>query len=192
MTFHSPPTASNIAAPYSWEDACLSPYETSQEEGRVQGRRDSAIAGMNQGYEWGQTTALSYGMEVGFMRGVVAVLENRENKHEIGEGRVAKALQSLRAALDDFPSPDVLFSNTLASDLKHRFESYGNIATEETDVSRKFERAQTRFKLLIIQLGLPNLTLQRIMEDASCLASKTTHSTNDPQSTERDTTTTEW
>jgi hypothetical protein len=192
MTFQGPPTDSDITVPSSWEDACLSPFETAQEEGRVQGRRDGAIAGINQGYQWGQTTALSYGMEIGFMRGVLAMLEKQKSGHEIGEGRVSKSLQILRSALDDFPSPDFLLSNTSASDPNHRFESKGNMATEGTDVARKFERARTSFKLLIIQLGLPNLTLQRIMEDPSCLVSRTTHSTDDPQNTERDTTTTEW
>lgn len=191
MTFDSSPIIRDNTTPSSWEDACLSPYETAQEEGRAQGRRDGSVAGMNQGYQWGQTTALSYGMEIGFMRGVVAVLEERKINLDKVEVRVVKSLQNLRAALDDFPSPDVLVSSSY--DRKHRSESDGSATTEETDVTRKFERAQAALKILILQLGLPNLTLQRIMENPSCLNAKT-HSSikRGPQSSDRDIKTTEW
>jgi hypothetical protein len=193
MAFHSPSTDNVDNTPSSWEDACLSPYHAAQEDGRAQGRRDGAVAGMNQGYQWGQTTALSYGMEIGFMRGVVAVLEEWMNEEEMRESRTAKSLHSLRAALEDFPPPDVLLSETSASDPNRRVRSNSNTNAEETDVARKMEKAQTAFKLLIIQLGLPTLTLQRLMEDPTSITTRSTHSTKtEPFSTERDNTTTEW
>ena len=167
----SPLCDTNEVAP-SWEDVCLSPYEYSQEEGRAQGRQEGSLAGFDQGYSLGQTTALSYGMEIGFMRGVVVVLEERmkqQQNHKMGD-RIDKSLQNLQAALDDFPSPEALHSN-------------------ETDVARKFERAQTCFKLLITQLGVPNLSLHRIMEDPTSLLSgrRRSHSTNASLSNHHDT-----
>jgi hypothetical protein len=128
--------------------------------------------------------ALSYGIEVGFVRGVLSLLQRDlqlmvtdEDKLE----RIKKSLLSLQAALDDFPTPDdVLISATpqvreekttpdasLPIDYKGKKVQRSNKIDETLDILNKMQRIRARFKLLTVQLQVPSLSLKHVFDDTT-------------------------
>jgi hypothetical protein len=168
----------------AWDNICVNPHEAAVEIGRNQGRQDGSHAGLEEGYALGRTTAVEYGMEVGFVRGVALALEQHDEQAE----RVQKNLQELQRALDDFPSSDEVFRREknifLPGAMTIHQPGNSNDHHDESrqmqsshDIEQKMQRIRARFKLLIVQLGMPHYSLQQLMDDAreSELASSTAH-----------------
>jgi hypothetical protein len=168
----------------AWDNICLNPHHKAHDEGRESGRSDGAIAGYEEGFRLGQTMALSYGIEVGFVRGVLSLLQSDlqlmvtdEDKLE----RIKKSLLSLQAVLDDFPTPDdVLISATpqvreekttpdasLPIDYKGKKVQRSNKIDETLDISNKMQRICARFKLLTVQLHVPSLSLKNVFDNTT-------------------------
>jgi hypothetical protein len=75
--------------------------------------------------------------------------------------RVQQSIQLLLKALDEFPTPEQVFDKNV----HHNNDSKSD---RNHDVAAQMERLRARFKLLMVQLGMPHFTLQNIfMNDAS-------------------------
>lgn len=157
-----------------WDSLCTNPHLKVQQDGRERGRQDGSIGGYNEGYNIGRTTALSNGMEVGFIQGVLlylmtegslsAILEENEKVE-----RARKSIQLLQIALDEFPAPDTLIidrsteNQTIGETNGDNNDNVDNINTAN-DISKKLQRIRARFKLLMVQIGLSHVSLQKLMD----------------------------
>jgi len=157
----------------AWDNLCINPFQSAIEAGRRQGREDGGKAGFEEGYQLGRTTALDYGMEIGFIRGVLTVILEQEQSN----ARIKKSLDSLRNALDEFPDPDKMFreaqdSGSLITALKDQTNDSEMEPAEdhELDIAGKMERIRARFKLVTVQLGIPHFSLKQVMDEAASAA----------------------
>jgi len=176
-----------------WDALGFDPHAKAVAEGRRQGAADGRAAGWRQGYATGRTTAAEYGTELGFVRGVVSALQEQyaafSNSETItdGDDRLQNSIRNLLIALDDFPSPVVVFRNMIDStnnktasrdplreedpdrlvepaDEEVDANTETNDHDHELDVAAKMQRVRARFKLLMVQLGLPHFSLKSIMD----------------------------
>ena len=154
----------------AWDNLCLNPHERELEEGRRQGREAGLKAGYREGYALGRTNAIEYGMEVGFIRGVVNYLKGRSFENN---ERMIKRIDDLARALDDFPSPEeVLQEGGLTVEVTGTLQALNDDSeqtvesSDDLDVRGKLQRVRAHFKLLMVQLGMPHFSLKRVMDDA--------------------------
>jgi hypothetical protein len=163
-----------------WDDLCLDPHHSSFEAGQMEGRAAGELAGFRDGQALGQTKGLEFGMEIGFIRGVLQALEEEEesisNKNSISD-RVRKSMQGLRQALADFPTPDQMLEQQAALQMKphahhdnnsndHDDDSEDPSSNTKLDILAKLQRIRARFKLLMVQLGMPQFSLKQVMLEA--------------------------
>ena len=180
----------------NWDSICVHPHADYLEEGRRQGRQAGLEAGWDEGYALGRTTAMDYGMELGFMRGVVVAaakttLTTSSSSSSSSSERVQKSLQELRSALDDFPgaeeslrfnhqeSANNLLSVKTSLLLSHDGGSKTSNDDSEplVDIRGQLQRIRARFKLFMVQLGMPHFSLKQLMDDAAAAATTTTTTT---------------
>lgn len=187
----------------SWQDFCLDPHHTSLEEGKIQGRQAGEISGFRDGQAFGQSKGLEYGLEIGFYQGILTSLQLQYQQQQqistspIGTAspettlefkpRTLKCMESLQAAMDDFPLPDQLFETTIATpDDEHGHENIHStlsssnndsvpeipivgdeplsLSNSKLDILHLMQRIRARFKLLMVQLGRPQYTFRHVME----------------------------
>ena len=150
----------------AWDNVCLNPHECELEEGRRQGREAGLEAGYREGYALGRTNGIEYGMEIGFIRGIVNFLKGQSFENN---ERITKTVDDLARALDDFPSPEEVFLEArlqagtlqaLNDDSEQSVES-----SEDLDIRGKLQRIRALFKLLMVQLGMPHLSLKQVMDE---------------------------
>jgi len=189
-----------------WDTLCINPHDSEWQIGYEQGKMAAQQESYNNGYQVGQTTAISYGMEVGFIKGLLSVLEpliettmQRQQQSTATNAstddtstpvvipnaiRAQKTLQSLRALVDQFPSPNDAFTNVstkpqhLQADDAHtsagQNEEIDNDdnqspSSETQTLRHDLQRIRARFKLLCAQLRplLPaNFSLQQVLDQA--------------------------
>ena len=119
-----------------------------QQEGRVEGTKDGMLHGFQEGYHLGRTTAIDYGIELGFIQGCAQVLS--EGACDDTE---KKNLDALHQAVADFPSAEKV--------LRDR-------SVEETrTVREQMQRVRARFKVVATQFGFPMLSLEKAMTEAT-------------------------
>lgn len=162
---------SNPQGGLDWEDVCLDMHHVSLEDGRSQGREAGASAGFREGEGLGQVKGLEYGIELGFYRGVLAALIKRTHTE-----RIQKSLKNFENAIGDFPSADELFDYFDASDMKTNLQRAVNDDSEDNarfDILHKMQRIRARYKLLMVQLGMPLLSLRSSLEATDSGASPT-------------------
>lgn len=151
----------------AWDRLCIDPFQSAFEEGRAQGKDDGERAGFREGYKLGSVTAIEYGMEIGFARGVINAIEKLNCDTE--DDRIRQSVQKLRTAIDDFPGPEQIFqkekhaSNQINTDSE---QEINEMDEEGVDVEGKMQRIRARLKLLTVQLGMPRLSLKSVMDDA--------------------------
>lgn len=121
-----------------------------QEEGRDEGKKDGVLHGFQEGYQLGRTTAIDYGMELGFIQGCAQVLS--ENVCSDNE---KKNLDALRQALADFPSAEKVLRDRSAE--------------ETRTVREQMQRIRARFKVVAAQFGFPMLSLEKAMTEATSI-----------------------
>lgn len=176
----------------AWDALCVDPHADALAEGRRRGASDGRAAGWREGHATGRTTAAEHGMELGWVRGVVTELR-RQNAVWKDE-RLQKSTDSLLRALDGFPSPEDVFrgqQQRARDPLREEDPNDTGDAEElpngedgsssELDVAGKLQRIQARFKLLMVQLGLPHFSLKRTMDQAAAYSDSATT----PASTEQ-------
>jgi len=161
---------------FDWEDACLDPHHTSLELGRLEGREAGGQAGFLDGQTLGQSKGLEFGLEIGFYRGIVTVLLlNPKPPHT---QRIQNSITKLQKALDEFPSPDKLFQdvNNSASSLQQHHhhlqpDIIGNddhddeeVSSSRIDILNKMQKIRAYYKLVMVQMGKPQLSLKSSLE----------------------------
>jgi len=171
-------TTSNPQNGFDWEDACLDPHHASLHEGKAEGREAGAIAGFQEGQNLGHGKGLEFGMEVGFYQGVVKSLQ--ESGRDFNE-RTRKSIQKLQEAIDRFPLPDEVFSQTRSTEgsVLELGDAPGQDGTAQEeandsegypsrfDIINRLQGIRARFKLLAAQLGKPQFSLRSALEDPS-------------------------
>ena len=163
-----------------WDELCVDPHEICVAQGRDEGRRAGEEAGYREGCQLGQTTALEYGMELGFMRGIIETLPTDLDDN----AKAAKTLRDLKQALDKFPKAEAIFqqrqtasaAGAETADTDNESEKSGD--GDEENVRHLIQRIRARFRLLMVQLKMPNLSLKEILnksgsDDASARAQAT-------------------
>ena len=149
---------------------CTNPHEQYIEEGREQGRIDGRRDGLKQGYAIGHTTALEYGMEVGFIQGVLSTVAPHLTGLVVGDEKkvasIQRSLKHVQTALDAFPCPEEVLQSADPNRLAMRDQTNNSEdpADEDLDIVGKMQRIRTRFKLLMVQLGTPSLSLKSMMD----------------------------
>lgn len=153
-----------------WDSLCVDPHHDSLENGREEGRQAGRQAGFNEGRKLGQTTAIEFGMEIGFIRGIVDELHEKESLNE----RVRKTLHELHEMILKFPEAQELFqqaktpheSSLTGAEEKNDFEDDSEKPANEADTVRHLlQRIRGRFRLLMVQLKLPYLSLKQVMNE---------------------------
>jgi hypothetical protein len=138
----------------TWDNLCFNPHRQIHEEGRERGIKDGLISGYHEGYTIGRTTAISNGMEIGFIQGVVLFLSDECSLSSIllDDEKVERASKS-----------DILIRRTTEDHMTHNNNDDDNL-NSEIDISNKLQRIRARFKLLMVQLGLSHVSLKSLMD----------------------------
>ena len=175
-----------------FEDLCLDPYEPHRERGREEGRLSGLKTGFQDGKSLGLMKAIEIGVELGYMRGVavamggaiVSGLLEAQDRCDLDVGKrmkkIRKSLNDLVVAVDEFPSSDELFGLRFSGDASDDgftglpvksqsppIKKKENPDNARVDISSKLQRIRAKFKLLIVQLKLPQLALRKIMDEAA-------------------------
>ena len=174
-----------------WDDLAIHPHAAAMAEGQRQGSRAGRAAGWRQGYTTGRTTAVEYGTELGFVRGVVETLPQHMLDDD-DDTRLRDSIQHLLSALDAFPKSADVFPNSVPTSIsnssstdpheprhdgdshhakaeldgdKKKEEGQIDVASDQDDdVAVKMQRVRARFKLLMVQLGVPHFSLKHLMD----------------------------
>jgi hypothetical protein len=160
----------------AWDAICVNPHEQFVMQGRQEGRDAGLLAGYTDGRQMGRVTAMDYGMELGFFRGVIRAMQqqNGSDRHE----RAWKTQNELTELLDRFPGPTDMFQSKIqsaritqskghASGIDHieaLDEGSGEQNENPIDVLSAIQRIRARFKLFTTQLGMPNFSLRQAMD----------------------------
>jgi helix-turn-helix protein len=131
------------------------------------GRSQGELVGFRDGQQLGHTKGIEFGMELGFIQGFLNVIEKQIQEEQQSSERIQRSLIALHKALDDFPSPDVLFdhSTMIFSNSTGGEDSEGPVT--KLDVLNKMQRVRARFKLLTVQLGMGTISLKQILANGA-------------------------
>jgi hypothetical protein len=183
----------------AWDDLCLNPHSDQQQNGRTQGQYDGSISGYYEGYNIGLTTALSHGMEIGFIHGVLSSLKEHDLSTIVTDDekllRAQKSIQSLEKLLDEFPAPediihDVMNVTSTTTTLHHDANVDGNGNSSTIDIANHMQQIQARFKIVMVQIGLSNVSLKQLMNTRTITSAPNT--TTKKESSNMDNNTSEW
>ena len=171
-----------------WDGLFADPHAAQRMEGRRHGAIDGRTAGLARGYAAGRSTATDLGLELGFARGVLDGLRRQMSSSSSlgGDERLRRSVDGLQRALDDFPSPAAIFRDKQQpaplregdpmgeidpskNDNKLEYEDSFDDADDD-DVAGKLQRVRARFKLLLVQLGLPHFSLKHDLEQAAAIS----------------------
>ena len=172
------PHGENDSNDDAWDNLCMNPHSQIQENGRERGGHDGSMLGYNEGYNIGRTTAISNGMEIGFIQGVLAYLTDQSTLSALliedeKVERAQKSIQNLQIAINEFPSPDVLVprmphDRTVLDEANVDDNGDDKNINTNIDISNKLQRIRARFKLLMVQLGLSHVSLKQLMDISIC------------------------
>jgi len=183
----------------NFEDLCLDPYQSNFDSGRDEGHAAGLKAGYDEGRKLGHQKGLEVGIELGYMHGVATTIQTevlptmaqdaQDDSNSIRRvQKIEKSIDELIEAIDGFPSPDEIFRREEIpassggveydhDDELHRNDSDGTqeaaaIETndEAVDISGRMQRIRAKFKLLCVQLKVPELSLTKVMDDAKSTA----------------------
>lgn len=161
-----------------WEQLGWNPFQDSLEMGRREGQERGAATGRYEGYLLGRTTAVEYGMELGFWRGCVPILEQwyllggqqqQEQKQQQNQReRIVKLFDDLKRDLQSFPDVDNLLRNvsTSPSTLTPRQQDREELNRgddPQINVMERMQRIRCRFKVLTQRLGLVGVSLKHAL-----------------------------
>jgi hypothetical protein len=180
-----------------WEDFDANPFDGSYSQGQENGRIDGQEAGYRDGYAIGRTTALNYGLEIGYIHGLLNELQHyfstqahSDDKitiHQSRRDRIGRSIDNLRLALDEFPTASEMMvsskgkvdRNTSIHDgFKDKPNDLEATADDDMDVDAKMQCIRARFKLLRVQIDPHSkLQLSVILSDALLGSSSAVEST---------------
>ncbi|KAL3927756.1 MAG: hypothetical protein SGBAC_012951 [Bacillariaceae sp.] len=158
-----------------WDDLCWNPHQESAQQGEISGSQAGRLAGFKDGKAMGQVKGFELGMEIGFIRGFLEALE-QDSTLEKNE-RIQRSIDQLHKVLkEESLQPDAIFqeNNKLsakaeAGPLSQSQDSEQEPVTDSSkvDVESKLQRIRARFKVLIVQLKLPQSSLKDCMDEAA-------------------------
>lgn len=154
-----------------WDEICVNPHQSHMNAGRHEGREAGLQAGFKDGFALGRTKGIEFGMELGFIRGFINSVESKiqsSSQEDVARNeRLQKRVDDLRRAIDEFPSADSMFANTINDDVpNNEDDSETADASESTDLMGSMQRIRAKFKVLAAQLKIPHYSLKQVMTDA--------------------------
>lgn len=175
------PTLSNMSSvdQEAWDEICVSPHQSQIDAGRREGRATGLLTSFNDGFVLGRQKALEFGTELGFILGCIRTVERniqpcQDDDVERTE-RLQKRIDELRRAIDDFPSPDAIFANSLNNsntDIDVNNDTERVHVSDGIDIIGSMQRIRAKFKVLTTILKIPHFSLMHVMADASLTESK--------------------
>jgi hypothetical protein len=161
-----------------WDALAFDPHQASYEQGKTEGRTAGGMAGFRDGQALGHTKGLDFGMEIGFIRGFLLELNNEEEEpssDSMKKNRIERSKRELEKALEDFPPPNLMFEQvaegmTRLGVVNVTQQQNSEDDTEDPsklDILAKLQRIRARFKLLTVQLGIPQASLKQVLDSAA-------------------------
>jgi hypothetical protein len=159
--------------------------EAGYNEGRKLGQQKAIEVGIELGYMRGVAEAVGQDM--------TSSLAPSENDNDLGMSgdagatcrkvdKIRKSVDELLSMIDAFPSPDEIFHQApgegeesvdqLSSDKGSLNDDEGDSEHAKTrasgpvDISGRMQRIRAKFKLLCVQLKMPEVSLTKVMEEA--------------------------
>ena len=161
--------------------------------GRAAGWRQGYTTGRTTAVEYGTELGFVRGVVETLPQRMLAVANDSDNDDDDCDTRLRDSIQHLLAALDAFPKSADVFPNSVPTGIsisnntdphKPRHDGDSHHATEELDgdkkneeegqidvasdqdddVAVKMQRVRARFKLLMVQLGVPHFSLKHLMD----------------------------
>lgn len=132
----------------AWDRLCSDAHAEDIEQGRDEGRKAGEKAGQDNGWDVGRTYAVDIGIRVGFIRGCRDAIDEfvqGESLLEVKRERILKSIRDLDEALEKFPNSGSLFQDPV-------------------DIERSVSEVEAKYKVLVTQLSLPKMTLERFMQ----------------------------
>ena len=154
----------------SWDDICINPHQTEIDSGREEGQIAGLQAGFNDGFALGRTKGIEFGMELGFMRGFLNTVEAK-----LLNERLQKKVEELRQAIDNFPSLDAIKTMNKEETYMEEDDSETVVVPGSLDILGSMQRIRAKFKVLTVQLKIPQFSLKQVMDDANRMESGETH-----------------
>lgn len=152
-------------------------------EGYKLGQTTALNYGTPLGFVQGVVEALSLSMDVQEENGRDGTAENsiadkKPTSSPVPTEKARRTLQNLQRALDDFPQTATLFQNPETTDSanqpddKLKNDDYDDSERrldserEQPTVRQAWQRIQTRFRLLMVQLHMPHISLEAVLQDS--------------------------
>lgn len=174
--------------PVHWDESMLfDPFEESIEEGRKEGRMEGSERGFMDGQRIGCALATEIGIELGFILGCCEeILKNSSlllkdpNKRErlLSNVEIIKTMAKDNFFMDSFSSShheetEKLQTSAEASDIRVMNQSdeparekvdFSSLFNSDIDVRMALQNIRSKFKLVLIQIKMPNHTFQNILK----------------------------
>jgi hypothetical protein len=174
----------------TWDDIAVDPFAGPYRQGQENGRIAGHEVGFREGYALGRTTALNYGLELGYIQGMLQELrccvsgqatDGEVATNKSGMDRIQRSMDNLMVALDEFPptaaemrstSNGSTDRNTSAGILEglpqdHKLDDIETPEGDAMDVEAKMQRIRARFKLLCVQIdSRAKLQLSAVLDEA--------------------------
>ena len=169
------------------------------DEGRKLGQQKAVEVGIELGYMRGVAEAIRQDVLLGVDAAYVSSSdgntlcgdEEADVTRRKMEKKVGKSLDELLSMIDAFPSPDEIFHQSTTGD-DQAISSDGGLGGKEddseqcetqsggpVDISGRMQRIRAKFKLLCVQLKIPEAGLSKVMEDAKKDLGKSTTNEKD-------------
>mmetsp|Transcript_36880 Transcript_36880/g.45093 ORF Transcript_36880/g.45093 Transcript_36880/m.45093 type:complete len:208 (+) Transcript_36880:128-751(+) len=157
-----------------WDALCTDPHKEYIELGKREGRDAGLKSGYNDGKDLGRSKATEIGLELGFISGFATIVSSRLSSLNLPperEEKIKSNLERLLEALNNFPSPAVLFRETRRhrqrdDDDEGENTDVASLSDNEgaVDVVGELQRIKAKFKLVTVQLRIPHFSLKAVLE----------------------------
>lgn len=156
-----------------WDEIGVDSHKTFIASGREEGMEAGLQAGFNEGKSLGQLKALELGIELGFILGFVSVAKKQtlaplEARGEQRVQKIRENLQDLEKAIRSFPAANEIFQDARHEETTARTETSpkDKVSSSGIDVAGKLQRIRAKFKLITVQLKIPNFSISKVLEQA--------------------------
>eukprot|EP00934_Nitzschia_sp_Nitz4_P008579 Nitzschia sp. Nitz4//scaffold181_size46380//34608//35216//NITZ4_007183-RA/size46380-processed-gene-0.36-mRNA-1//-1//CDS//3329539528//8569//frame0 len=186
----------NESSPRSdpWDELCMDPHRGQFEQGKAEGSKAGELSGYREGQALGQGKGLEFGLEIGFYQGVLSsIQQSMENDTHSSALRfnekTSKHLKNLQHAIDDFPTVEELIASASNGQLPlenaslmessdtepmNEYDQADSETSPKRDVLQQMQLIRARYKILMVQLGKPQFSFQKVMQTSSQVDMETT------------------
>mmetsp|Transcript_28097 Transcript_28097/g.81222 ORF Transcript_28097/g.81222 Transcript_28097/m.81222 type:complete len:217 (+) Transcript_28097:84-734(+) len=152
-------------------------------EGRKLGQQKAVEVGIELGYMRGVAEAIRQDVLGSFDAAAAPSDDNNSCTSDEADAtrrrveKVGKSLDELLSMIDAFPSPDEIFHKATGNDQRLSSDDVLNDEEDDSeriveqiggpvDISGRMQRIRAKFKLLCVQLKVPEVGLSKVMEEA--------------------------